>query len=410
MRPEQVLELISGDSKTLPFGQLRSYGDVCFSSGASAIDARSLDGIISFDETLGVMRCMAGVTLKRINEIAMRRGWVLPVMPGTQDITVGGAIANDVHGKNQETQGTFGDHVHGLMLLRTDGQMIVCSREKDADWLKATIGGMGLTGVIYEASINLVPCMGPWMQKQDIAFTGIDQYIALHKDSVDWEHRVGWISDSKSIKGVFTRARHAHNPKAVKKRASISIPNFSGLKLVNGLTMKVFNAAYLKSKSGNQGVELLPFESVLFPLDHLNNWPALYGKKGFFQFQCVVPMKNADSAIELIFSRIQKNHQSYFLNVIKIFGKKESAGIMSFPMEGVTIALDFPNTGEDLMDLLSYLGEIVAGVGGRIYAAKDACMSPRIWRKMYGSQYEIFKKYIDPGMESKFISRVTSNA
>jgi FAD/FMN-containing dehydrogenase len=340
-------------------------------------------------------------------------GWFLPVMPGTRFVTVGGAIANDVHGKNQHRLGTFGCHVLSLELVRGDGQRLTCSRQENADMFAATIGGLGLTGLILQATIQMRRVRGHAVEAEDIRFGSLNDFFALVAESdSDWEYTAAWMDSfargPRLGRGIFSRARTAPGrsadpPARTSRFTLLGMPSIS---LISPLSVRAFNAAYwrklgLRGRSRRTG----GYESVFFPLDAVGDWNRVYGPNGFFQFQCVVPPVGAQDAVAELLRLTAEARQGSFVTGLKVFGDQPSPGLMSFPMEGVTIALDIPNKGSSTHQFLAQLEQVVTEAGGRLYPAKDATMSMRTFQQGY-PRLDTFLTQLDPKFSSAFARRV----
>ncbi|MFY8126728.1 MAG: FAD-binding oxidoreductase [Hydrogenophaga sp.] len=393
----------------LAHGMGRSYGDSCLNPEGTLWMTRGLDHFIAFDPDTGRLVCEAGVLLRDIQRLVVQRGWLLPVTPGTQMVTVGGAIANDVHGKNHHAQGSFGDHVLGLTLVRTDGQTLRCSPSERADWFAATVGGLGLTGVITQAELQLRRVSGPWMDTETLPYGSLDQFFAIsdHSDA-DWEHGVSWIDclSGAGSRGLFMRANHSSatsGPAAPKRHRRM--PFVPPISLINRLSLRPLNTAYFNLKRWQTGLALAHVEPFNYPLDNLKDWNRMYGPRGFYQYQCVVPRSVGPDAMTAMLQAIQRSGQGSFLAVLKTFGQRTAPGLLSFPMPGVTLALDFPNRGDDTHRLMDRLDAIVREAKGRLYAAKDARMPKDLWMSGYPRLNE-FLAFRDPGISSGFSRRV----
>lgn len=392
----------------LPFGNGRSYGDVCLNPDGLLWTTRGLDRLIAFDTEQGLLTCEAGVLLRDIQRMAIPRGWMLPVTPGTQLVTVGGAIANDIHGKNHHVLGSFGDHVQRIHLLRTDGQTIVCGPDQVADWFKATVGGMGLTGVIAQATLQLRRIEGPWLDAENVPFNQLSEFFQLADDSeAGWEHTVSWIDCLNSQgRGVFMRGNHvAAQSGPEPSGVGIAVPLVPPISLVNKLSLRPFNWAYYQLQARKLQKVLVHYEPFFHPLDNVHHWNRIYGPKGFYQYQSVVPRNVGQVAVAAMLQTIAAAGEGSFLAVLKTFGERQSVGMMSFPMPGVTLALDFPNKGEKTLALLRSLDAIVREAGGRIYAAKDSRMPRDLFESGYPQLTE-FVKYRDPGISSAMSRRL----
>ena len=402
--------LAGPNAQGLAYGNGRSYGDVCLNPGGKLWTTRGLDRFITFDPASGVIDCEAGVLLNEIIDVALPHGWFLPVTPGTQFVTLGGAIANDVHGKNHHSAGTLGEHVQSLLLRRTDGSLIECEPAEHRDWLEATIGGLGLTGLIVRACLKLKKVPGPWLDSETLTFGSLDDFFALSAQSDrDWEHSVAWIDcvggKGRTARGVFFRGNHVrHDAPAVAPRAR-TVPLTPPISLINALSLRLFNFVYYRAnklRSGRRMTHYLPF---FYPLDNLLEWNRIYGPRGFFQYQSVVPRSVEREATAQMLSEIGRSGTGSFLGVLKTFGDRRPAGLLSFPMAGTTLALDFPNLGDRTARLFERLNAIVVAAGGRIYPAKDACMSREMFEGGYPRLSE-FLRFRDSGISSAMSRRL----
>ncbi len=410
---DRALRRLPGEAAPgLAYGMGRSYGDVCLNPGGTLWMTRGLDKFIAFDAENGRLTCEAGVLLRDIQRLFCGRGWMLPVTPGTQFVTVGGAIANDVHGKNHHRLGSFGDHVLRLRLLRTDGEVIECGPDAQADWFSATVGGLGLTGVITEATLQLRRVDGPWLEAETLPYRSLDEFFALSDASeADWEYTVSWIDctgDGRSPRGLFMRANHGRTPGRLPPDRRKAVPLVPPVSLINRASLVAFNTAYFQWHSRQRGRHPVHYEPFFYPLDHVLHWNRIYGPRGFYQYQCVVPRADGPRAIGALLREIAADGQGSFLAVLKTFGERQAPGLLSFAQPGVTLALDFPNHGARTTALLDRLDAVVAEAGGRIYPAKDARMPPTLFRRGY-PRLEAFLRLRDPGIRSAFASRVLEN-
>ncbi|MCW8886010.1 MAG: FAD-binding oxidoreductase [Motiliproteus sp.] len=407
--PVQAEQIIHDTPTTgIPYGMGRSYGDVCLNPQGTLWMTTGLDHFIAFDHNSGRLVCEAGVLLKDIQRLVIPKGWILPVTPGTQLITVGGAIANDVHGKNHHIHGSFGDHIKQLSIIRTNGEVIECGPEDNPDWFAATVGGLGLTGVITKAEIQLSPVSSPWIDSETIPYTNLDEFFELSDSSeADWDHSVSWVDCiSGGGRGLFIRGKHT--PKSDKlepKTSQLTMPITPPFSLVNKLSLRAFNMAYYHLKKCRSTRELIHYEPFFYPLDNLHEWNRMYGPKGFFQYQCVVPRQYGQDAIQSMLKEISASGNGSFLAVLKTFGDRQPLGMLSFPQPGVTLALDFPNKGKDTENLFSRLDAIVTEANGRLYPAKDARMPRELFEAGYPRLSE-FIKYRDLGISSSLSRRL----
>jgi FAD/FMN-containing dehydrogenase len=399
----------------LAYGCGRSYGDVSLNPGGLLIDCRGLDRFIDFDRATGVLSCEAGVRLADILAVLCRpdpdgSGWFLPVSPGTRFVTVGGAIANDVHGKNHHRFGTFGRHVLSFDLARSDGSVVECSPASEPELSAATIGGLGLTGLILRARLQLRRVEGTAIESEEIRFGELAEFFALSAEAeAAWEYTAAWLDClAPAGRGILLRARHvagvAAPPPSLASRHEI--PFDLPVSPLNRLSLRLFNELHYRKSGWRWRTRRVgSYEPVLYPLDGLGRWNRLYGRRGFFQFQCVVPMIEAPAIIAELLHQIAPSGEGSMLAVLKVFGDAPSPGLLSFPMAGATLALDFPDRGATTRQLLDRLEHIVIGVGGRIYPAKDSVMSAAAFDRGY-PQAERFRAQIDPGLSSAFARRV----
>ena len=393
----------------LAHGMGRSYGDACLNPGGTLWLTGGLDHFIAFNEDNGRLVCEAGVLLRDIQRLAVPRGWMLPVTPGTQLVTVGGAIANDVHGKNHHVLGSFGDHVLRLTLLRTNGETIECGPHERSDWFAATVGGVGLTGIITQAELQLRRTPGPWLDTETLAYANLDEFFQLADASeAHWEHTVSWIDciSGGGGRGVFMRGNPIVTaPRPLPTAQQRTMPLVSPVSLVNRLSLRPFNMVYYHLKKWRAGRAITHYEPFFYPLDNLLEWNRMYGPRGFFQYQSVVPRAVGRDAIQAMLREIARSGDGSFLAVLKTFGNRQPVGMLSFAQPGVTLALDFPNHGARTHRLFERLDAIVREAQGRIYLAKDARMPRELFEAGYPRLPE-FLPYRDPGISSGLSRRL----
>jgi FAD/FMN-containing dehydrogenase len=407
----ELAELDLGSSPALPYGLGRSYGDSCLNDGGTLIDTSQLSRLIHFDSERGILRAEAGLSLEQILAVIVPRGWFLPVSPGTQFVTLGGAVANDIHGKNHHHAGTFGRHIRCFELWRSDGSQQECSPDENADLFRATIGGLGLTGLITWVEIQLVRIASPSLQMERIRFRNFDEYLALENESSsDYEYTVSWVDCMRSgpMRGLFQRANFTEGGTARKTRWPLRVPFDMPSFVLSSSAVKLFNQSIFHLQRSDQISRVTHYAPFFYPLDGVRDWNRIYGKRGFYQYQFLVP-NEAEEVFREILLRISSSRQGSFLVILKKFGKATSPGLMSFPREGLTLALDFPNRGQTTHDLLDDLDELVQQAGGCVYPAKDARMSPESFQ-LYYPQWKEFSRYTDPQFSSSFWRRVTAGA
>jgi FAD/FMN-containing dehydrogenase len=396
----------------LVYGQGRSYGDCCLNDDGILLDSSGLDRFIQFDKDTGILRCEAGVTLQSVLRLILPAGWFLPVTPGTQFVTVGGAIANDVHGKNHHRAGSFGCHVRRFELLRSDRGKVLCSQDQNTDLFEATIGGLGLTGLILWAEFQLKRVPGPWIDCEQIRFEKLQDFFELSAASdKSHEYTVAWLDcialGNQRARGIFMRGNHSsagiHDSAA--PHPARSVPGFDAPEiLINRLTMAAFNWMYFHRHLRQVARSTVHFEKFFYPLDGITEWNRLYGQRGFLQYQFVVPYEKREAVHEIL-QLLANSREVCTLSVLKVFGAVRSPGLLSFPRPGVTLAMDFPFRGQPTLDLCEQFDELVRKNGGAVYPAKDARMSSQSFQT-YFPRWEEFSSFLDPRFASDFWRRV----
>lgn len=397
----------------LAVGKLRSYGDTVLNSGGCLIAMDGLDRFVAFDAQSGVLRADAGVTLDQVLQAVVAHGWFLPTTPGTRFVTLGGAVANDVHGKNHHRAGTFGCHVTALGLLRGNGERITVSPQSEPELFAATIGGLGLTGIIEWVEISLVRIASSDLKVTLTPFDSLEEFWTLASTATEaFEHTVAWIDctarEARLGRGIFSAANWCPSGALKPHRAGAraAVPVDAPSRLLNSLSIGVFNRAYYWLQSRKAGESVQHYAPFFYPLDSIGQWNRLYGKAGFWQYQCVLPPATMRDGTGQLLAEISRSGQGSFLAVLKTFGSRPSPGLMSFPSEGATLALDFANRGSETLRLFDRLDAIVREGGGRLYAAKDGRIPAAIWAAGYPN-LEKFSAHIDPAFSSDFWRRVT---
>ena len=391
----------------------RSYGDASLQpSGVVRTDR--LDHVISFDKAKGILRAQAGVTLADVINLAVPQGWFPPVIPGTKYVTLGGAFACNVHGKNHFRDGDFAEHVASIRLLLADGSHVTCSQTENSELFWTTAGGMGMTGIIEEVTLRLRPIASSSLRNVTTRVDNIDEMIAAFekaRDSADY--MIGWIDHMATGddvgRGLFSAANHittseggAPLPAFASRRPRLSLPIFMPSLLLNRYSMALHNALRFKRYKHPQNTENVNFDVFFHPLDSIGKWNRLYGKRGFFQYQFILPESpKVTEQLREFLSALQAQKQFSFLGVIKYH--RESKGMMTFPMRGYSLALDFPNTAR-VRALLPQMDKWVAGHGGRIYLAKDAMLSHDTFVKMYPQGDAWLSKVLQADPQGKFTS------
>jgi FAD/FMN-containing dehydrogenase len=339
------------------------------------------------------------------------QGWFLSTTPGSRFVTLGGAVANDVHGKNHHRAGTFSRSVRRIGLLRSDRGLCEIGPDDPTGLFAATVGGLGLTGIITFIELQLVRIATSQLDVERIPFTSTREFFTLARESTaGHEHTVAWIdcvTKGAPGRGIFQRANwSAAGPLvAHQDRALAALPMDAPGFALNALTVGLFNALYYRLQAAGARHQVQHYAPFFYPLDSLRQWNRLYGRRGFYQYQCVIPPAAAEPAIEALVQAIVSSGAGSFLAVIKTFGAEPSCGVLSFPREGATLALDFANRGQPTLDLLARLDAIVAEAGGALYPAKDGRMPAQMFRASYPN-VDKFTPYIDPAISSDFWRRV----
>lgn len=392
----------------LAFGNGRSYGDTCHNDAGILADMRAHGRIISFDLSTGVLEAESGAMLSDIIEHASPHGYFPAVVPGTRHVTLGGAIANDIHGKNHHRRGTFGCHVTQLSLLRSDGREYLCSPERNAKLFRATIGGMGLTGLITTASIRLMRVPSLAVEENIVPFGTLSEYfeLAARADEAN-EYAVAWVDQlAGKGRGLLLTGNHARGrpQPAGAGRRRLSVPFDLPVTVLNRPFVKAFNAAYRLVKTRGPDQRVSAYGSFFFPLDGLGNWNRFYGAAGLYQHQSVIPAEAAPLAVPELLRRTRDAGHASFLTVLKRFGDIRSPGLLSFPRAGYTLTLDFPNCGAKTLKLLAALDEITVQAGGAVNPYKDARMGPQTFAASFPRWREL-ESMRDPAFMSDFWTR-----
>lgn len=408
----QVKTAFGGDKPVLAHGLGRSYGDVGLNENGVLLLTASMDQMISANWETGLVRASAGLSNEELLRICVPKGWFLPVTPGTKFVTLGGAVANDVHGKNHHKKGSFGAHVTRLGLMRSDLGYLELSPDENTELFNLTIGGLGLTGVILWVEFQLAPIRSSYLQVENIACASLADFYRLSQESQEWEYTVMWVDcfakGSELGRGIFSRARQSedgrldvHRENAV--RFPMPAPGFA----LNRYTISAFNAIYRVRPGANfKGIQ--HYDPFFYPLDKILDWNLLYGRKGFYQHQSLLPPETGEQGVRQLLERIEKSGQGSFLAVLKIHGPELSPGVMSFCGEGVSLALDFANKGASTLQFLTELDAIVRAHNGRVYPAKDSRMSAPFFQESY-PDWEKLETARDPKISSSFWRRVTKS-
>jgi decaprenylphospho-beta-D-ribofuranose 2-oxidase len=421
-RPEKLSDLKElvewqDDTYRISRGNGRSYGDTALNGGHSLLLLTKFNRFLSFDAERGILECEGGTMLEEIIEFFLPKGYFLPVTPGTKYVTLGGAIANDVHGKNHHKAGCLSEHILDLKLLTASGEILTCSREQNADLFWATVGGIGLTGIILSARMKLIQVSSTTIDVNYLKATNLEEAFELfrHHDHL-YDYSVAWIDclatgDSLG-RSVLMLGNHSPSSETtsnflpINRKRKWKVPIEMPSSLLNPLTIKGFNHFYYHSfKDGSH--KTIDYDSYFYPLDSILNWNRLYGKKGFIQYQVVFPEETSFAGLTEMLKKLSQSKRPSFLAVLKSFGM-ENKGLLSFPFKGHTLALDFPVKDQTIFPFLKEMDELVLRYNGRIYLAKDSVLHPDTFKAMYPKleQFKKIKKEVDPkGIFSSSMSR-----
>jgi FAD/FMN-containing dehydrogenase len=408
----KIQDFIKSRNEVIARGNGRCYGDASLSE--HIFSTKRLNKFISFDRLNGIIECESGVLLSEVLKVIVPQGFFLYVTPGTKFITVGGAIASDVHGKNHHAEGCFSEYIIDFSLLNETGEVLRCSRTENEDKFWATIGGMGLTGIILQARFQLKNIETAYIRQESLKARNLDEIFRLFDESESWTYNVAWIDclqkGENLGRSILLRGEHAfrhelgakmvQKPLRLKKKFIPRIPFYFPVFVLNKFTVKLFNYLYYNQQRHTKLKNIVDYETFFYPLDVVEDWNRIYGKAGFIQYQMVIPKENGKAGMRKILETIAASGNGSFLAVLKLFGKNNPLAYNSFPMEGYTLALDF-KVNSKLKKLVSQLDEIVEEYGGRIYLTKDSMSKPSL------------TNYLQNVQNPKFVSlqqkRISSN-
>ncbi|MEM9833363.1 MAG: FAD-binding oxidoreductase [Bacteroidota bacterium] len=408
------------DTPWIARGMGRCYGDASLSD--HILSTIKHNHILDFNPEIGEICCQSGITLNDLLEVFVHKGWFLPVTPGTKFITVGGALASDVHGKNHHVAGCFGDHVSHCSLILPNGQRIDCSPTKNSEIFHATRGGMGLTGMIDTVTFRLKKIESSYIKQRQIKAKNLGEVLELFNEYQSHTYSMAWIDCLKGGKNfgrsIMMMGEHAplneltdqqrKNPLCGKSGLNINMPINLPSFVLSNFSVRAFNFLYYNKNFKKEIENTIHYDPFFYPLDSILHWNRMYGKKGFVQYQFVLPLNSSEAGLRKVMNRIQQKGWGSFLTVLKLFGKQDS--LISFPMEGYTLALDFPMT-KGLFTFLDELDQLVLELGGRVYLSKDARMKAETFRKSYPNIQEflsILKKINpNPSVQSDLAKRLS---
>ncbi|MFQ5738645.1 MAG: FAD-binding protein [Acidobacteriota bacterium] len=415
-RPEKISTLSQilesrNQSAYIGRGLGRSYGDAALNSGRGVILTERLNCFLQLDAEHGLVTCEAGVTLQELLQVCLPRGWFPPVTPGTKFVTLGGAIACDVHGKNHHQDGSLSHHVKWIDLLLADGRQVRCSRQDDSDLFWATLGGLGLTGIILSAQLQLRRVETSYLCVDYRRTENLDETLRLlEEEDEGYTYSVAWVdclaSGSSMGRAVLMRGNHcrrdhldsklAREPLLARCQSSFSLPMELPSFCLNSLAVRGFNSLYYRHFKKGHHRKVEHYDRFFYPLDAVRHWNRAYGRRGFLQYQCALPPETARAALLEILGRTSAGGNGSFLAVLKRFGQE--TGLISFPMSGYTLALDFPMRGEPILHFLDGLDDLVLRNRGRVYLGKDARLAAPVFRQMYPRlpEWQRVKKRVDP--------------
>lgn len=409
---KEISNIIQSNKSVLPRGLGSSYGDSCRNENGILIHNRELNKIHSLDTKSGLIKCDSGVSFAQILNTYAVEGWFPPVMPGTKYVTVGGAIANDIHGKNHFHAGSFCHYLKRLLLIRSNG-VFLCSAEENQDLFYATIGGLGLTGFVVWAEFYLSKQNSTNFEQEILAINSLDDFFKISQDSLTWEHTITWLDTApgsqQPFKGLFSRGRFAKSGlKEFKKFPLQQKKSFlPENKILNSFSIPLINQIFYQKNKFFKN-KTISFDQFLFPLDSIPSWNRLFGRQGFYQYHLIVPNSSSGKeAIKKIIFLVMNTKEGSALTSMKIFGGKPSLGYLSFARAGISLAMDIPEAGRSTAELFSKMDEIVLDAGGALYPAKDARMSKEMFRASF-PRWKDFITYVDPKCSSSLFRRVST--
>lgn len=374
------------ENAVLSRGLGRSYGDSALPPpGQLEVATTTLaDRVLGFDETSGILRAEAGISLRALNRLFLPRRWFTPVTPGTQDVTLGGMVAADVHGKNHHVEGTFGRHVRAILLRVADGRLIECSPTHEHELFWASVGGMGLTGHILEVTFQMRAIASPWIYEERETVPNMATLAAALKDAApDWPFTVGWLDCLGKGRGILVRGRWAEAREAPSDPppllSTVTVPFELPNWVLNRWSMRAFNIMTYYVQGSSRGKIVHP-EAFFYPLDKVRHWNRIYGRRGFIQYQCVLPSAGGPDSTRRFLDVLDEHRAAAFLCVVKDCAE-EGQGMLSFPLPGISIALDLAVNART-QTLVDGLNETVLAQGGRVYLAKDAFTREEHFRDM----------------------------
>ncbi|WP_426565410.1 FAD-binding oxidoreductase [Angustibacter sp. McL0619] len=412
--PADLAALSHSLGTLLPRAHGHSYGDSCLNADNALLDTRDLNRILSFDRDSGVIRCEAGVSMGAIQSLATDRGWRLAVSPSTQHVSVGGAVAHDVHGRNHVVAGSFGQYVSALDLLRTDGSRQTCSATENADLFRASVGGMGLTGLITAVDIQLRRTATSYIEAETIGFSDLVSFMERFEQSAHThEYATAWLDlmTGRPFAGILELGNEASEeqthalPTTASAGRTLRVPFDLPRHLMNRTTVRAFNRFYY-GRSAGRPPGLVHFTKYFYQLDAVDDWNRVLGRRGFLQYHFVIPTQHVAAGLPRLIELVRRSGNVCFLAILKRYGSGTFPGLMSFPVQGLGGAFDFVNLGQRTIDLFHALDELLVELEGKVYLAKDSLLTPDCFAVMY-PRWKEFSDFIDPRFSSSLWRRVT---
>lgn len=405
------MHLLGREGSLVARGLGRSYGDAALAS--VVVDTTALNRLLDFNANNGILKVEAGASIDQILRWSVPRGWFLPVVPGTKYVTLGGAFASDIHGKNHHVQGAFSHHVDEVELLTSRGELLRCSLRENQELFRATAGGLGLTGIIVRLRLRLKPIETAYIHKHTLKAPNLSAILRLFDEYQQSTYSVAWIDclarGRRLGRSVLYLGEHLKRhqlpshlrsrPLPVHRSPRLRIPFYFPERTLNPFSLRTFNTLYYWFSGPKDRSAIVHYDPFFFPLDRVYHWNRIYGRRGFLQYQCVVPRNDGQAILTEILGRISRSGLASFLAVLKLFGPSDGR-FLNFPMEGYTLALDFPRT-HTVFPLLDELDELVDEVGGRVYLTKDARLHPSHIPRQY-PQWKDFvdlKREVDPSQK-----------
>lgn len=403
-----ISQFIQDADEVIARGNGRCYGDS--SLGPNVVSTLKMNKLLDFDPATGILECQAGVLFEDLLNVFVPKGFFPPVTPGTKFITVGGAVASDVHGKNHHSEGCFSKHVIAFSLLQSDGTIITCSREQNHDLFWKTCGGMGLTGIVLTVRFRMKPIESSYIRQLSLKARNLDHAMELFEQYKDWTYSMAWLdflaSGKSSGRSIVMVGEHAtvdelparltRQPLKVPAKLKLNVPFNFPKWILNGLSMRAFNLLYYNKQQAKEVRNFVDYDTFFYPLDAIYNWNRIYGRNGFVQYQFVLPLDETKAGMTKVFEKLRKAGNGSFLTVLKLFGKADPAANLSFPKEGYTLALDF-KVNPKVWKLLDELDKIVLEHKGHIYLTKDARVNREMYHKMLETSYERPVSYTQMG-------------